>query len=86
MATNTNATLPSLQQRVQELSVNGNEPSPKFIRKDLDEETPISHALSDSIPIINLHLLSSPSSSSKEKETELAKLKLALTEWGFFQV
>lgn len=85
MATNANETLPSLLQCVQELSVNGDEPPPRFIRKDLDEETPISHSLSDSIPIINLSLLSSPFSSSKEKETELAKLKSALTEWGFFQ-
>ncbi|KAF5203334.1 2-oxoglutarate-Fe(II) type oxidoreductase [Thalictrum thalictroides] len=54
---------------------------PRYIRKEKDDiDAPIN---TTSIPIIDLHLLSS--SSSQEKEKELEKLKSALTSWGLFQ-
>ncbi|KAF5203335.1 S-norcoclaurine synthase [Thalictrum thalictroides] len=66
---------------VQELSINGVEPPPRYIRKEKDNiDAPIN---TTSIPIIDLHLLSS--SSSQEKEKELEKFKSALTSWGLFQ-
>ncbi|KAF9617074.1 hypothetical protein IFM89_033179 [Coptis chinensis] len=73
-----------LEKQVQELSINGDEPPPRFIRRDKDD-VPINTSLSSSIPIIDLHVLSSPSSSSEEKDNEMEKLKLALSTWGFFQ-
>ncbi|KAF9617076.1 hypothetical protein IFM89_033181 [Coptis chinensis] len=73
-----------LVKHVQELSISGDEPPPRYIRKDKDD-APVNTSLSSSIPIIDIHVLSSPSSSTEEKENELEKLKLALSTWGFFQ-
>ncbi|KAF5182499.1 1-aminocyclopropane-1-carboxylate oxidase [Thalictrum thalictroides] len=56
---------------VQELSINGVEPPPRYIRKEKDNiDAPIN---TTSIPIIDLHLLSSSSSQDKEKELEKFK-------------
>ncbi|KAL5697843.1 hypothetical protein ACHQM5_028953 [Ranunculus cassubicifolius] len=69
-----------LAKRVEELSINCDEPPPSFIRRD-DDDTPTNESPSLSIPVIDLHLLSSSSSTAREKELE--KLKLAFTSCGF---
>ncbi|KAL5697844.1 hypothetical protein ACHQM5_028954 [Ranunculus cassubicifolius] len=71
-----------LEKHVQELSINGDQPPPRYILKEIDN-APINTSLSSSIPIIDLHLLSS--SSAEVKDKELHKLKLALSSWGLFQ-
>ncbi|XP_050230959.1 jasmonate-induced oxygenase 2-like [Mercurialis annua] len=63
---------------VQEMSIDGDEPPPSFTTKEiLDPSPPLT-----SIPIIDLSLLSSPSS---QQIQELQKLKEALGSWGCFQ-
>ncbi|KAK9100559.1 hypothetical protein Scep_023989 [Stephania cephalantha] len=42
-------------------------------------------SISSSVPIIDLHLLYSPNSSTQQKQDEIEKLKSALTSWGLFQ-
>lgn len=72
-----------ITKHVQELSLNGDEPPPRYIRKDKDQYAPVNDSISSGIPVIDLRLLSS--SSEEVKEQELAKLKSALSSWGFFQ-
>ncbi|KAK9083226.1 hypothetical protein Scep_029697 [Stephania cephalantha] len=74
-----------LAKHVQELAINGDEPPQRYIRKDRDREAPIDPSLSSSVPIIDLHLISSPNSSTQQKQDEIGKLKSALTSWGLFQ-
>ncbi|PIA38209.1 hypothetical protein AQUCO_02800107v1 [Aquilegia coerulea] len=67
--------------RVQEVALNGEEPPLNYLSKD----KPTTEASSSSsIPIIDLHLLLS-STSTKEKEDEIDKLRSSLASWGFFQ-
>ncbi|KAK9083225.1 hypothetical protein Scep_029696 [Stephania cephalantha] len=83
---NTEKDLPSLLvKHVQELAINGDEPPQRYIRKDKGNEAPVDTSLSSSVPIIDLHLISSPTSSTQQKQDEIEKLKSALTSWGLFQ-
>nr|DAD45048.1 TPA_asm: hypothetical protein HUJ06_003278 [Nelumbo nucifera] len=76
-----------LPKTVQELAMNGNEPPTGYIRKvnSNDEET-IVDAVSYPFPVVDLHRLSSSSSSPKDKEEEMEKLRSALSLLGLFQV
>ncbi|KAL9339631.1 hypothetical protein Peur_068646 [Populus x canadensis] len=67
---------------VQEMATNGQEPPVKYFSKGndggvLDAPVPLIE-----IPVVDLGLLTSPSTSAQELE----KLKLALSSWGCFQV
>ncbi|KAF8393131.1 hypothetical protein HHK36_021372 [Tetracentron sinense] len=74
----------SLPKLVQELAINGEEPPPRYFFRD-GKDAPIKASpLLSSIPIINLGLLSSSSSSPSANE-ELEKLRSALSSWGCFQ-
>ncbi|KAK9146380.1 hypothetical protein Sjap_006283 [Stephania japonica] len=83
---NTDKNRPSLLvKHVQELAINGDEPPQRYVHKDRDNEAPVDTSLSSSVPIIDLHLISSPTSSTQQKQDEIEKLKSALTSWGLFQ-
>ncbi|KAJ9141036.1 hypothetical protein P3X46_031619 [Hevea brasiliensis] len=64
----------SLSKYVQEMSIDGDEPPPRYIVKEFPNPSPPSA----SIPVIDLSLLSSAE--------VLGKLKSALSSWGCFQV
>ncbi|XP_050214610.1 jasmonate-induced oxygenase 2-like [Mercurialis annua] len=66
---------------VQEMSIDGDEPPPRFIIKQIPNPNPPL----TSIPIIDLSLLSSSSSPYSEQIQELQNLKEALSSWGCFQ-
>ena len=71
---------PMVQKSVQELVLNGDELPEKYIHKDReggDLDVPLVE-----IPVVNLGLLSSLSTSKEE----LQKLRSALSTWGCFQV
>ncbi|RZC80878.1 hypothetical protein C5167_043453 [Papaver somniferum] len=77
---------PGLLKNVQELAIDGEEPPPRYIRKDSDhkekKQVPAHESLS--VPIIDVSRLL-PASSGREKEDEMEKLKSALNSWGLFQ-
>lgn len=73
-----------LSKSAQEMSINGDEPPPRFIVKEnkfgsLDTSAP----LLGQVPIIDINLLLL--SSSSEVDDELEKMKSALSSWGSFQ-
>lgn len=71
---------PTKEQLTQILQVAGNDRNPACRHINTTEDT------SSSIPIINLDLLPSSSSSNKEREEEMEKLKSSLSSWGLSQV
>ncbi|MCL7024534.1 hypothetical protein MKW94_023372, partial [Papaver nudicaule] len=76
----------ALLKNVQELAIDGEEPPPRYVRKEGDhkekKEVPAYESLS--VPVIDFSRFS-PASSSREKEDEMEKLKSALSSWGLFQ-
>ncbi|KAI3975802.1 hypothetical protein MKX01_023228 [Papaver californicum] len=77
---------PALLKNVQELAIDGEEPPPRYIRRDGDhkEKKQVAAHESLSVPIIDVSRLL-PTSSRREKENEMEKLKSALNSWGLFQ-
>lgn len=76
-----------LSKRVQEMVLHGEEPLGPYICRsgeDIDENEVIMDI--SPIPIIDLNLLSSSTTSDDEREQELEKLGSALSSWGCFQV
>ncbi|CAN4100181.1 unnamed protein product [Withania somnifera] len=74
-----------LSKRVQEMALHGEEPLGPYICRSgeyVDEKEDIVDTL---IPIIDLNRLSSSTTSDKEHEQELEKLRSALSSWGCFQ-
>ncbi|KAJ6731842.1 hypothetical protein OIU79_003049 [Salix purpurea] len=67
---------------VQEMAASGQEPPVKYFYKGNDGGVLDSSVPLIEIPVVDLGLLSSPSTSAQELE----KLKLALSTWGCFQV
>ncbi|KAF6136225.1 hypothetical protein GIB67_001634 [Kingdonia uniflora] len=74
----------SAVRRVQELAVNGFDPPAAYIVKD-GGTGPVADTLL-SVPVIDLSILTSSSTCSKEKKEEVEKLRSALVSWGLFQV
>uniref|UniRef100_M1CRV5 Fe2OG dioxygenase domain-containing protein n=1 Tax=Solanum tuberosum TaxID=4113 RepID=M1CRV5_SOLTU len=75
-----------LSKRVQEMVLHGEEPLGPYICRsgdDVDEKEDIMDT--SPIPIIDLNLLSSSTTSDNEREQELEKLGSALSSWGCFQ-
>ncbi|XVE91265.1 hypothetical protein DITRI_Ditri20bG0139800 [Diplodiscus trichospermus] len=72
-----------LSRRVQEMVIHGEEPASLYICRDEKEDQNVPSPLAP-IPIINLSLFSSSTSSTKRQE-ELDNLKSALCSWGCFQ-
>ncbi|XP_015168244.1 protein SRG1-like [Solanum tuberosum] len=75
-----------LSKRVQEMVLHGEEPLGPYICRsgeDVDGKEDIMDT--SPIPIIDLNLLSSSTTSDNEREQELEKLRSALSSWGCFQ-
>ncbi|KAI3956797.1 hypothetical protein MKX01_027982 [Papaver californicum] len=77
----------ALLKNVQELAIDGEEPPPRYIRKDGDhkekkQQVPADESLS--VPVIDVSRLL-PTSSSRDKEDEMEKFKSVLNSWGMFQ-
>lgn len=75
-----------LSKRVQEMVLHGEEPLGPYICRsgeDIDENEDIMDI--SPIPIIDLNLLSSSTTSDDKREQELEKLGSALSSWGCFQ-
>ncbi|KAF5482254.1 hypothetical protein F2P56_002839 [Juglans regia] len=83
-----NEAIALMSKSVEEMSIKGEEPPLEFIVKDSTFGSIESSVSLVSIPIINISLFSSPSSSHldpKQVEDELDKLRSALSSAGFFQ-
>ncbi|MCD7446752.1 hypothetical protein HAX54_015656 [Datura stramonium] len=75
-----------LSKRVQEMVLHGEEPLGPYICRsgeDVDDKEDIMDT--SPIPIIDLNCLSSSTTSDKDREQELEKLRAALSSWGCFQ-
>ncbi|KAK4836961.1 hypothetical protein QYF36_001664 [Acer negundo] len=74
-----------LSKRVQEMSLNDEEPPPApYICREGDSVEEVSAPLSP-VPIIDLSLFSSSSTPCTKQQEELEKLRSALSSWGCFQ-
>ncbi|CAN1771250.1 Probable 2-oxoglutarate/Fe(II)-dependent dioxygenase [Linum perenne] len=69
-----------LTKRVQQMSLHGDDPPPRYIVSDIPDLFPPSKP----VPVIDLGLL--VSGQDDDIREELGKLKAALTSWGCFQV
>ncbi|WMV35156.1 hypothetical protein MTR67_028541 [Solanum verrucosum] len=75
-----------LSKRVQEMVLHGEEPlGPYICRSGEDDDEKEDIMDTSPIPIIDLNLLSSSTTSDNEREEELEKLESALSSWGCFQ-
>ncbi|XP_049412226.1 protein SRG1-like isoform X2 [Solanum stenotomum] len=75
-----------LSKRVQEMVLHGEEPlGPYICRSGEDNDGKEDIMDTSPIPIIDLNLLSSSTTSDNEREQELEKLRSALSSWGCFQ-